>query len=53
VETLKETGDSKKALAEAKKGVESTEKLEAKLGRSSYLDDQRREACRIRELMGY
>jgi len=39
VETLKETGDAKKALLEAEKGVESTKKLEAKLGRSSYLDE--------------
>jgi hypothetical protein len=39
VETLKETGDSGKALAEAEKGVETTKKLEAKLGRSSYLDE--------------
>jgi hypothetical protein len=39
VETLRETGDSKKALEEAEKGVETTKKLEAKLGRSSYLDE--------------
>jgi hypothetical protein len=39
VETLKNTGDAKQALEEAKKGVESTKKLEAKLGRSSYLDE--------------
>ncbi|KAH7314174.1 dhal domain-containing protein [Rhexocercosporidium sp. MPI-PUGE-AT-0058] len=39
VETLKKTGDSKKALVDAEKGVESTKKLEAKLGRSSYLDE--------------
>lgn len=39
VETLKKTGDSKKALEEAEKGVESTKNLEAKLGRSSYLDE--------------
>jgi dihydroxyacetone kinase len=39
VETLRETGDSTKALAEAEKGVETTKKLEAKLGRSSYLDE--------------
>jgi len=39
VKTLKETGDSVKALAEAEKGVETTKKLEAKLGRSSYLDE--------------
>lgn len=39
VETLKESGEAKKALGEAQKGVESTKKLEAKLGRSSYLDE--------------
>lgn len=39
VETLKRTGDSKEALREAEKGVETTKKLEAKLGRSSYLDE--------------
>lgn len=39
VETLKESGDSEKALEEARKGVETTKKLEAKLGRSSYLDE--------------
>lgn len=39
VDTLKATHDSTKALAEAQKGVETTKKLEAKLGRSSYLDE--------------
>ncbi|KAE9363557.1 Dak phosphatase [Stipitochalara longipes BDJ] len=39
VETLKETGNSSKALVDAQKGVETTKKLEAKLGRSSYLDE--------------
>ncbi|CAD0090110.1 unnamed protein product [Aureobasidium vineae] len=39
VETLKSTGDVEKALAEAEKGVESTKNLEAKLGRSTYLDE--------------
>ncbi|KAF8849982.1 Dak phosphatase [Acephala macrosclerotiorum] len=39
VETLKESGEAKSALAAAEKGVESTKKLEAKLGRSSYLDE--------------
>jgi hypothetical protein len=39
VETLKETGDSKKALEKAEKGVESTKALEAKVGRSSYLEE--------------
>lgn len=39
VETLKSTNDVTKALAEAEKGVESTKNLEAKLGRSTYLDE--------------
>lgn len=39
VETLKQTGDGNKALVEARKGVESTKNLEAKLGRSTYLDE--------------
>ncbi|CZT49048.1 uncharacterized protein RSE6_09830 [Rhynchosporium secalis] len=39
VETLKKTGDAEMALKGAKAGVESTKKLEAKLGRSSYLDE--------------
>ncbi|TVY83771.1 Dihydroxyacetone kinase [Lachnellula suecica] len=39
VETLKTTGDAKAALNDAAKGVETTKKLEAKLGRSSYLDE--------------
>ena len=39
VETFKSTGDVDKALRDAENGVESTAKLEAKLGRSSYLDD--------------
>ena len=39
IETLKSTGDVTKALAEAEKGVESTKNLEAKLGRSTYLDE--------------
>ena len=38
-ETLLETGNAKIALGEAGKGVESTKKLEAKMGRSSYLDE--------------
>jgi dihydroxyacetone kinase len=36
---LKETDNLAKALAEAEKGVETTKTLEAKLGRSSYLDE--------------
>ncbi|KAI5250692.1 Dak phosphatase [Aureobasidium subglaciale] len=39
VETLNASGDVEKALAEAEKGVESTKNLEAKLGRSTYLDE--------------
>jgi hypothetical protein len=39
VETLQKKGDERKALGEAERGVESTKKLEAKLGRSSYLDE--------------
>lgn len=39
VETLVQVGDSRTALKEAEKGVEGTKKLEAKLGRSSYLDE--------------
>jgi len=39
VETLKRTNNSAIALAEAQKGVQRTRKLEAKLGRSSYLDE--------------
>jgi dihydroxyacetone kinase len=39
VEMLKETDNLAKALAEAEKGVETTKTLEAKLGRSSYLDE--------------
>ncbi|KAK0118241.1 Dihydroxyacetone kinase 2 [Cadophora gregata] len=39
VETLTKTGDSKKALVDAEKGVDITKNLEAKLGRSSYLDE--------------
>lgn len=39
VETLGVSEDSEKALEDAEKGVESTKKLEAKLGRSSYLDE--------------
>jgi hypothetical protein len=40
VETLEETdGDVEKALREAVKGVDGTKKMEAKLGRSTYLDE--------------
>ena len=41
VETLENTGgDVGKALDEASKGVESTKTLQAKLGRSTYLDEK-------------
>ncbi|KAI9761091.1 MAG: hypothetical protein M4579_001243 [Chaenotheca gracillima] len=39
VDTWKATGDLDKALREASQGVEGTKKLEAKLGRSTYLDE--------------
>ncbi|KAG0649085.1 Dihydroxyacetone kinase [Hyphodiscus hymeniophilus] len=39
VETFKKTNDQRLALGVAEKGVESTKKLEAKMGRSSYLDE--------------
>ncbi|KAI4851409.1 Dak phosphatase [Aureobasidium sp. EXF-8845] len=39
VEVLKSTGNIAEALNEAEKGVETTKNLEAKLGRSTYLDE--------------
>ncbi|KAI9848861.1 MAG: Dihydroxyacetone kinase 2 [Sclerophora amabilis] len=39
VDTWKTTGNVDQALQEAAKGVEGTKKLEAKLGRSTYLDE--------------
>ncbi|KAI9798767.1 MAG: Dihydroxyacetone kinase 2 [Piccolia ochrophora] len=39
VETWQATGDVRQALEEASKGVEGTKQLEAKLGRSTYLDE--------------
>ena len=39
VETLLETGDPQLALKAAGEGVERTKDLEARLGRSSYLDE--------------
>ncbi|GAB7352031.1 hypothetical protein MBLNU459_g2544t1 [Dothideomycetes sp. NU459] len=39
VETFQQTGDGVQALSEARKGVETTKNLEAKLGRSTYLDE--------------
>lgn len=41
VDTLEGSGgDWSKALEEARKGVEGTKKMEAKLGRSTYLDEK-------------
>jgi hypothetical protein len=39
VETLEGTKDEGKAVEEARKGVEGTKSMEAKLGRSTYLDE--------------
>jgi len=39
VETLLSSGDAESALVKAKEGVEGTKKMEAKLGRSTYLDE--------------
>ncbi|KAK4998041.1 hypothetical protein LTR16_007066, partial [Cryomyces antarcticus] len=39
VDTLRETHDARKALQKAREGVEGTKTLEAKLGRSTYLDE--------------
>jgi len=39
IETLEGTGDAGKAVEEARKGVEGTKTMEAKLGRSTYLDE--------------
>ncbi len=39
VDTLEATGDAQKALQKAREGVEGTKQLEAKLGRSTYLDE--------------
>lgn len=39
VDTFAKTGDKQKALVEARKGMDSTKDLEAKLGRSTYLDE--------------
>ena len=38
-EVYRDSGDVKQALEQARKGVESTKELEAKLGRSTYLDE--------------
>ncbi|KAL1296848.1 hypothetical protein AAFC00_004471 [Neodothiora populina] len=37
--TFARTGDANKALEEARRGVDTTKNLEAKLGRSTYLDE--------------
>ena len=39
VETLSETGDVEMAVARAGEGVDGTKTMEAKLGRSTYLDE--------------
>ncbi|KAK4629319.1 Dihydroxyacetone kinase 1 [Fulvia fulva] len=40
VETLEGSGDVKRAIEEARKGVDGTETMTASLGRSTYLDDE-------------
>jgi hypothetical protein len=39
VDTLGETGDVEQAVKKASEGVDGTKKMEAKLGRSAYLDE--------------
>ena len=39
IDTLNSTGDAEQAIAKAKEGVDGTKKMEAKLGRSTYLDE--------------
>lgn len=39
IETLTKSGNEKEAVAKAKEGVEGTKKMDAKLGRSAYLDE--------------
>ena len=39
ISTFVDSGDVKQALDKAKEGVESTKTMQAKLGRSTYLDD--------------
>ncbi|EPS42004.1 hypothetical protein H072_4027 [Dactylellina haptotyla CBS 200.50] len=43
VETFEKTGDLKKAVAEGAKGCEDTKKMEAKLGRASYVNAEQLE----------
>lgn len=40
IDALVESGDPKAALEEAKQGVEGTKTMQAKLGRSTYLDEK-------------
>ena len=39
IDTLDATGDAEQAIAKANEGVDGTKKMEAKLGRSTYLDE--------------
>jgi dihydroxyacetone kinase len=39
IDTLNATGDAEQAIAKASEGVDGTKKMEAKLGRSTYLDE--------------
>lgn len=39
VDTLNSTGDAEQAISKASQGVDGTKKMEAKLGRSTYLDE--------------
>jgi hypothetical protein len=39
IETLKSSGDAERAIQASREGVEGTKKMEAKLGRSTYLDE--------------
>ena len=39
IDTLEATGDVDQSVAKSKQGVEGTKKMQASLGRSTYLDD--------------
>lgn len=39
IDTLNSTGDAEQAITKASEGVDGTKKMEAKLGRSTYLDE--------------
>lgn len=39
IDTLESTGDTKQSVEKSKQGVEGTKKMQASLGRSTYLDD--------------